>query len=84
MPREAVGLAPPPLRGVAPPPIRMQFTPSAAPPPPSQGWQEQGGMDPQQQGPVFPPPFGMPGWLQPLGQVDPVQRLALMMALMVL
>ncbi len=60
------------------------------PPPPSQGWREQGGrgrergMGPQQQGPVFPQPLGMPGWFQPPGQADPVQRLALMMALMVL
>jgi hypothetical protein len=89
-PKETVGLPPPPLRGAAPPPIRMQFTPSAAPPPPSQGWQEQGGsgqgrgMGPQQQGSAFPQPFGMPGWFQPPGQADPVQRLALMMALMVL
>jgi len=36
-PRETVGLTPPPLRGVAPPPIRMQFTPSAAPPPAEPG-----------------------------------------------
>jgi hypothetical protein len=41
-------------------------------------------MGPQQQGPVFPQPIGMPGWFQPPGQADPVQRLALMMALMVL
>jgi hypothetical protein len=39
---------------------------------------------PQPQGPVYPQPFGMPGMLQPPGHVDPVQRLALMMALMVL
>ena len=41
-------------------------------------------MGSQQQGPVFPQPIGMPGWFQPPGQADPVQRLALMMALMVL
>ena len=41
-------------------------------------------MGPQQQGPVFPQPIGMPGWFQPPGQADLVQRLALMMALMVL
>jgi len=41
-------------------------------------------MGPQQQGPIFPQPIGMPGWFQPPGQADPVQRLALMMALMVL
>jgi hypothetical protein len=39
---------------------------------------------PQPRGPVHPQPFGMPGLLQPPGPVDPVQRLALMMALMVL
>ncbi len=39
---------------------------------------------PQPQGPVHPKPFGMPGLLQPPGPADPVQRLALMMALMVL
>jgi hypothetical protein len=39
---------------------------------------------PQLQGPVHPQPFGMPGFLQPPGPADPVQRLALMMALMVL
>jgi hypothetical protein len=39
---------------------------------------------PQLQGPVHPQPFGMPGLLQPPGPADPVQRLALMMALMVL
>jgi len=39
---------------------------------------------PQPQGPVYPQPFGMPGLLQPPGPADPVQRLALMMALMVL
>jgi hypothetical protein len=39
---------------------------------------------PQLQGPVHPQPFGMPGLSQPPGPADPVQRLALMMALMVL
>ncbi len=39
---------------------------------------------PQPQGPVYPQPVGMPGLLQPPGHADPVQRLALMMALMVL
>ncbi len=39
---------------------------------------------PQPQGPVYPQPFGMPGLLQPPGHADRVQRLALMMALMVL
>ncbi len=41
-------------------------------------------MGPQQQGPIFPQPIGMPGLFQIPGQADPVQRLALMMALMVL
>jgi hypothetical protein len=60
------------------------------PPPPSQGGRGRGGrghggmMGPQPQGPVYPQPFGMPGLLQPPGHEDPVQRLALMMALMVL
>jgi hypothetical protein len=36
-PRESVRLPPPPLRGAAPPPIRMQFAPSAAPPPTESG-----------------------------------------------
>jgi hypothetical protein len=35
--RESVRLPPPPLRGAAPPPIRMQFAPSAAPPPTESG-----------------------------------------------
>jgi hypothetical protein len=39
---------------------------------------------PQLQGPVHPQPLGTPGLLQPPGPADPVQRLALMMALMVL
>ncbi len=42
-------------------------------------------MGPQQpQGPMFLHPMGMPGLLQPPGPADLVQRLALMMALMVL
>jgi hypothetical protein len=49
------------------------------------GRRGRGGMiGPQPQGPVYPQPFGMPGLLQPPGHADPVQRLALMMALMVL
>jgi hypothetical protein len=39
---------------------------------------------PLPQGPAYPQPVGMPGLLQPPGPADPVQRLALMMALMVL
>jgi hypothetical protein len=41
-------------------------------------------MDPQPQGPAYPQPAGMPGLFQPPGHADPVQRLGLMMALMVL
>jgi hypothetical protein len=41
-------------------------------------------MGPQPQGPAYPQPIGMPGLFQPPGHADPVQRLALMMALMVL
>jgi len=41
-------------------------------------------MGPQLQGPAFPQPIGIPGLFQPPGHADPVQRLALMMALMVL
>jgi hypothetical protein len=38
----------------------------------------------QPQGPPLPNPGGMPGLLQPPGPMDPMQRLALMMAMMVL
>jgi hypothetical protein len=38
----------------------------------------------QPQGPPLPNPEGMPGLLQPPGPIDPMQRLALMMAVMVL
>ena len=41
-------------------------------------------MGPQPQGPAFPQIVGVPGLFQPPGHADPVQRLALMMALMVL
>ena len=41
-------------------------------------------MGPQLQRPAFPQPIGIPGLFQPPGHADPVQRLALMMALMVL
>jgi hypothetical protein len=74
-----------------PPPIRMPFSPPLAPPQQSQGGRGRGDRGrggvsgPQQpQGPVFLHPMGMPGLLQPPGPADPVQRLALMMALMVL
>ena len=71
--------------------IRMPFDPPLAPPQQSQGGRGRGGrgrggvIGPQQpQGPMFLQPMGMPGLLQPPGPADPVQRLALMMALMVL
>ncbi len=82
---------PPPPRGTAPPPIRMPFGPPLVPPQRSQGGRGRGGrgrggvVGPQQpQGLMFLQPMGMPGLLQPPGPADPVQRLALMMALMVL
>jgi hypothetical protein len=85
------GIAPPPPRRMMPPPIRMPFNPPPPPPPRSQGGQGRGGqgrsgaVGPQQpQGPPFLNPMGMPGLLQPPGPVDPIQRLALMMAIMVL
>jgi hypothetical protein len=81
----------PPPRRMMPPPIRMPFNPPLAPPPQSQGGRGRGGrgrggaVGPQQpQGPPFLHPMGMPGLLQPPGPADPIQRLALMMALMVL
>ncbi len=83
------GIAPPPPRRMVPPPIRMPFNPPLAPPLQSQG--EQGGrgrggvVGPQQpQGPPLLNPVGMPGLLQPPGPTDLMQRLALMMAIMVL
>ncbi len=82
---------PPPPRGVVPPPVRMPFNPPPAPPPQSRGGRGRGGrgrggvVRPQQpQGPPFLNPGGIPGLLQPPGPMDPVQRLALMMAVMVL
>jgi hypothetical protein len=89
-PARAVMPPPAPPRGAAPPPIRMPFSRPSAPPPPNQGGRGRGGrgrggmIGPQPQGPVHPQPFGVPGLLQPPGPADPVQRLALMMALMVL
>ncbi len=84
-------IVPPPPRRMAPPPIRMPFNPPPAPPPQGQGGRGRGGrgrggaVGPQQpQGPPFLHPMGMPGLLQPPGPADPIQRLALMMALMVL
>jgi hypothetical protein len=82
---------PPPPRGTVPPPVRMPFGPPLAPPQRNQGGRGRGGrgrggvVGPQQpQGPMLLQPMGMPGLLQPPGPADPVQRLALMMALMVL
>jgi hypothetical protein len=90
-PSGAIVPPPPPPRGTAPPPIRMPFNPPLAPPQQSQGGQGRGGrgrggaIGPQKpQGPMFLHPMGMPGLLQPPGPSDLVQRLALMMALMVL
>ena len=90
-PTRTVVPPPAPPRGAAPPPIRMPFGHPLAPPPPNQGGRGRGGrgrggvVGPQrQQGPMLSQPMGMPGLLQPPGPADPVQRLALMMALMVL
>jgi hypothetical protein len=90
-PARTVVPQPTPPRGAAPPPIRMPFSRPSAPPSSSQVGRGRGGrgrggtVGPQQpQGPMFPQPMGMPGLLQPPGPADPVQRLALMMALMVL
>jgi hypothetical protein len=90
-PPPAGAIVPPPPRRMMPPPIRMPFNPPLAPPPQGQGGRGRGGrgrggaVGPQQpQGPPLLLPMGMPGLLQPPGPVDPVQRLALMMALMVL
>jgi hypothetical protein len=82
---------PSPPRRMAPPPIRMPFNPPPAPLPQSQGGRGRGGRGrggavglQQPQGPPFLHPIGMPGLLQPPGPADPIQRLAIMMALMVL
>jgi len=84
-------IVPPPPRRMIPPPIRMPFNPPSAAPQRSQGGRGRGGrgrggaVGPQQpQGPSFLYPMVMPGLLQPPGPADPIQRLALMMALMVL
>jgi hypothetical protein len=73
-------------RGGAPPPIRMPFNPPPAQALPGRGGRGRGGTvrPPQPQGQPFPDPRGMPGLLQPPRPVDPMQRLALMMAVMVL
>ncbi len=85
------GIMPPPPRRKVPPPIRMPFNPPPAPPLRSQGGRGRGGRGrggvtgPQQpQGLPLLNPAGMPGLLQPPGPIDPVQRLALMMAIMIL
>ncbi len=82
---------PQPPRGIAPPPIRMPLNPPPGLPQQSRGGRGRGGQGwggvvrPQQpQGPPLPNPGGMPGLLQPPGPMDPMQRLALMMAVMLL
>jgi hypothetical protein len=84
-------IAPPPPRGAAPPPIWMPFNPPPVHPQQSQGRRGRGGRGrggvvrhQQPPGPPPPNPGGMPGLLQPPGPMDPMQRLALMMAVMVL
>ncbi len=69
-----------------PPPIRMPFNPLPAQSRPGRGGMGRGGAirPPQPRGQPPPNPRGMPGLLQPPGLVDPMQRLALMMAVMVL
>ncbi|MFO0004676.1 MAG: hypothetical protein ACK559_26455, partial [bacterium] len=69
----------------------MPFNPPPVHPQQSQGGRGRGGRGQggvirhlQQQGPPRPNPGGMPGLLQPPGPMDPMQRLALMMAMMVL
>ncbi len=86
-----VGWRPQFPRGIAPPPIRMPLNPPPVPPQQSRGGRGRGGrgrggvVQPQQlQGPPLPNPGGMPGLLQPPGPMDPMQRLALIMAVMVL
>jgi hypothetical protein len=73
-------------RGIAPPPIRMAFNPLPVHPQKGRGGRGRGGAvrSQQPQGPPLPNPGGMPGLLQPPGPMDPMQRLALMMAVMVL
>jgi hypothetical protein len=85
------GIVPPPPRRMVPPPIRMPFNPPPAPPLQSQGRRGRGGqgrggvVGPQQpQGLPLLNPVGMPGLLLPPGPIDPMQRLALMMTVMVL
>jgi hypothetical protein len=73
-------------RGGAPPPIRMPFNLPPAQARPGRGGRGQVGTirPPQPRGQPIPDPRRMPGLLQPPGPVDPMQRLALMMAVMVL
>jgi hypothetical protein len=73
-------------RGGAPPPIRMPSNPPPAQTRLGRGRRGRGGAvrTPQPRGQPFPDPGGMPGLLHPPGPVDPMQRLALMMAVMVL
>jgi hypothetical protein len=76
------------VRGGNPAPIRMPLNPSHVQSRQGRGGQElswDGAARPQQlRGQPFPDPRGMPGLLQPPGSVDPLQWLALMMAVMVL
>jgi hypothetical protein len=73
-------------RGGIPAPIRMPFNPPNVQDRQSRGGQVRGGaVRPQQpRGQPFPDPRRIPGLLQPPGPTDPMQRLALMMAVMVL
>jgi hypothetical protein len=76
------------VRGGNPAPIRMPLNPSHVQSRPGRGGQGlswDGAARPQQlRGQPFPDPRRMLGLLQPPGPVDPMQRLALMMAVMVL
>jgi hypothetical protein len=74
----------PPREG-APPPIRMPINPPQVQTRPERGGRGRGGAvrPPLPRGQPFPNLRGMPGLLQPPGPVDPMQRLALMMAVIV-
>jgi hypothetical protein len=82
-----------PKKEIPPPKKRAPANPSPAP---SRGGWNRGGPNPGQRGrgrtvrikqsrrQLLPDPGGIPGPLQPAGPVDPVERLALMMAVMML
>jgi hypothetical protein len=82
-----------PKREIPPPKKRVPTTPSSVP---SRGGQNRGGLNrggrgrgrtvriQHQRGQLLPDPGGLPRLLQPAGVVDPAQRLALMMAVMML